>query len=217
MYESIDAMTLFQRFGANLITLIIVVVCFILIAFERSGVAPFLHEAVVVLYQWLLLLAAFALLLGIANVLSVHLQRIQKGQTDWTYSLVLVSACSAVLVAGLLQPSGVTSPTVAWIFDALLAPGQATLYALLFFFMVAAAYQYLRFTNPAGRWMLAGALVVLIAQMPATYNLLPSTVGIWVGWLLQVPVMATVRGALLGSALALLVFGLRFLLGRSRL
>lgn len=210
-------MILFQRFGSNFVTLTIVVSCFILIAFERSGVAPFLHGAVVMLYQWLLLLATFALLLGIANVLTVHLRRIQSGQADWTYSLLLVIACSAVLVAGLLQPAGVTSPTVEWIFDALLAPGQATLYALLFFFMAAAAYQYLRVIHPAGRWMLAGALVVLIAQMPATYNLAPSVLGAWVGWLLQVPVMATVRGALLGSALALLVFGLRFLLGRSQL
>jgi hypothetical protein len=210
-------MTLFQRVGAHALTISIIGLCFILIALERANVTPILHNIVAVLYQWLLLLATFALLLGIVHVLVVHLRRIQSGQRDWTYSLILVTACSAVLVAGLLQPTGVTSPTVEWIFTALIAPGQATLYALLFFFMAAAAYQYLRVTQPAGRWMLAGALIVLVAQMPATYNVLPFAVGEWVGWLLQVPVMATVRGALLGSTLVLLVFGLRFLLGRSRL
>lgn len=209
-------MTLFKRVGFHSLTFLIIGLCFILIALERAGVAPFLHEIVVVLYEWLLLLASFALLMGIAHLLVVHLRRIQSGQTDWTYSLVLVTACSAVLVAGLLQPSGVTSPTVEWIFMTLIAPGQATLYAVLFFFMAAAAYQYLRLTSPAGRWMLAGTLIVLIGQMPATYNVLPLAVGEWVGWLLQVPVMATLRGALLGSTLALLLFGVRFLLGRSR-
>lgn len=209
-------MTLFQRVGSHSLPLFIIGLCFILIALDRAGVTPFLHEIVAALYQWLILLASFALLFGIAHLLVIHLRRIQSGQTDWTYSLVLVTACSAILVAGLLQPSGVTSPTVEWIFSILIAPGQATLYALLFFFMAAAAYQYLRLTYPAGRWMLVGALIVLVAQMPATYNVLPFAVGEWVGWLLQVPVMATVRGALLGSTLALLVFGLRFLLGRSR-
>lgn len=205
-----------SRSGSTYLTLGITLFCFILIALDRSGAVPLLHGIVVTLYAWLLLLASFALLLGIVHLLVTHLRRIQHGQPDWTYSLILVIACSAVFVAGLLQPSGVNSPTVEWIFDALIAPGQATLYALLFFFMAAAAYQYLRVTHPAGRWMLAGALLVLVAQMPASANLLPKVYGDWVAWLLQVPVMATVRGAILGSTLALLFFGMRFLLGRSR-
>lgn len=209
-------MNLPQRFHSTYLTTFIGILCFILIALDRSGVAPLLHGIVATLYEWLLLLASFAILLGIAHLLITHLRRIQQGQTDWTYSLLLVTACSAVFVAGLLQPSGVTSPTVEWIFDALIAPGQATLYAVLFFFLAAAAYQLLRVTQPAGRWMLAGALIMLVTQMPASRLWLPPTWGAWVNWLLQVPAMATVRGALLGSTLALLFFGMRFLLGRSR-
>lgn len=204
------------RSGSTYVTLGMTIFCLILIALDRSGVVPLLHGIVITLYEWLLVLASFALLFGILHLLLTHLRRIQQGQPDWTYSLLLVIACSAVFVAGLLQPSGVTSPTVAWIFDVLIAPGQATLYALLFFFMAAAAYHYLRITYPAGRWMLAGALLVLVAQMPASHNLLPDAYGAWVAWLLEVPVMATVRGAILGSTLALLFFGLRFLLGRSQ-
>lgn len=204
------------RSGSTYLTLGITIFCLLLIVLDRSGVAPLLHGLVILLYEWLLLLAGFALLVGIAHLLITHLRRIQQGQPDWTYSLLLVIAAIAVFVAGLLQPSGVTSPTVEWIFDALIAPGQATLYAIIFFFMAAAAYQYLRLTTPAGRWMLAGALLVLVAQMPASANLLPSLYGDWIGWLLQVPVMATVRGAILGTTLALLFFGLRFLLGGSR-
>ncbi|MBX3012866.1 MAG: hypothetical protein KF832_15230 [Caldilineaceae bacterium] len=201
---------------ATYLTTLIGLLCFMLIVLDRTGIVPQLRGLVLMLYEWLLLLASFAMLIGIAHVLLTHLRRILQGQMDWTYSLILVTACSAVLVAGLLQPSGVTSPTIEWIFDTLLAPGQATLYALLFFFLAAAAYQWLRLTQPAGRWMLAGALVVLITQMPASHALLPAAWSAWVGWLLQGPVMATVRGALLGSVLALLFFGMRFLLGRSR-
>ncbi|MCE7985907.1 MAG: hypothetical protein DYG89_32415 [Caldilinea sp. CFX5] len=200
---------------SNHLFVVIVALCFIVLALQRTGIAPGLGGVVAILYEWLILVSSFALLLGVAHLLLTHLRRIQLGQPEWTYSLLLVIACCAVFVAGLLQPAGVTSPTVEWIFTTLIAPGQAMLYALIFFFMAAAAYHYLRLTTPAGRWMLAGALVVLVAQMPATYNLLPPIYGQWVGWLLQVPVMATVRGALLGSTLALLFFGVRFLLGRS--
>lgn len=199
----------------NHLFVVIVALCFIVLALQRTDVVPGLGSVVVMLYEWLILVSSFALLLGVAHLLFTHLRRIQLGQQEWTYSLLLVIACCAVFVAGLLQPAGVTSPTVEWIFTTLIAPGQAMLYALIFFFMAAAAYHYLRLTTPSGRWMLAGALVMLIAQMPATYNLLPSIYGQWVGWLLQVPVMATVRGAILGSTLALLFFGVRFLLGRS--
>lgn len=195
--------------------MVIVALCFIVLALQRTGIVPGLGGVVAILYEWLILVSSFALLLGVAHLLLTHLRRIQLGQPEWTYSLLLVIACCAVFVAGLLQPAGVTSPTVEWIFTTLIAPGQAMLYALIFFFMAAAAYYYLRLTTPSGRWMLAGALVMLIAQMPATYNVLPAIYGEWVGWLLQVPVMATVRGAILGSTLALLFFGVRFLLGRS--
>jgi hypothetical protein len=199
---------------ANQLFMVIVALCFILLALDRAGVVPLLAGLTAILYEWLILLSSFALLLGIAHLLLTHLRRIQLGQPEWTYSLLLVIACCAVFVAGLLQPAGVTTPTVEWIFTTLIAPGQAMLYALIFFFMVAAAYHYLRLTTPAGRWMLAGALVMLITQMPATYNLLPASYGEWMGWLLQVPVMATVRGAILGSTLALLFLSVRFLLGR---
>lgn len=200
---------------SNYLFSVIVAFCFILIAVDRTSVAPGLHGLVATLYEWLLLLTSFALLLGIAHLLTTHLRRIQQGQPDWRYSLILVTACCAVFVAGLLQPAGVTSPTVEWLFTTLIAPGQAMLYALLFFFMAAAAYHYLRLTTPSGRWMLAGALVMLLGQMPATYHLLPAMYGAWVGWLLQVPVMAILRGAILGSTLSLLFLGVRLLLGRS--
>lgn len=200
---------------SNHLFMLIVALCFVVLALDRAGVAPFLRSVTAILYEWLILVSSFALLLGIAHLLLTHLRRIQHGQPEWTYSLFLVIACCAVFVAGLLQPAGVTSPTVEWIFTTLIAPGQAMLYALIFFFMVAAAYHYLRLTTPAGRWMLAGTLVMLIGQMPATNTLLPTIYSEWVGWLLQVPVMATVRGALLGSTLALLFYGVRFLLGRS--
>lgn len=198
------------------ITVATVMGCFILIALDRAELVPAIHPLVLVLYRWFIILSAFGLLLGVGHLLQVHLRRVLQGEAEWGLSLLLVATALATLVAGLLQSSGVTSPLVEWIFDTFLAPGAATLYALVIFFMAAAAYRYLRITAPGGGWMLAGTLLMLLLQMPISTTLLPTMFGDNMAWLLQAPVMATFRGALLGSALALILIGIRYLLGRAQ-
>lgn len=165
-------------------------------------------------YEWILLLAAVAFLLGVINVTWLHLRRIALGQREWGLSLVLLAVLIAVAAGGLLNPAGSSSPLLAWIFASLIAPGQAALFAMLFFFMAAAAFQYLRVGRPGGAWMLAGALLILVVQMPFAGAWLPLWATSLAQWWLDVPGMAALRGLLLGSGLAMLVVGVRMLLGR---
>jgi len=111
----------------NYFVLLIIIGCLILIIIDRTGLFPFLRLVTTTLYGWVLLLGGFALLLGVVNVLLVHVQRIQSGQAGWTHSLVLVATLCAVFVAGLLDGNGTHSQMVEWIFDSLIAPGQAML------------------------------------------------------------------------------------------
>lgn len=195
---------------------LIAVLCFILIALERSALLPAFRPFVHTLYHWFVLLSGFGILLGVGNVFYIHLRRIIIGQRGWGLSLALVSTGIATLLAGLLQPTGVTNPLVEWIFDSIIAPGEATLFALLIFFMAAAAFRYLRVTLRGGAWMLAGTLLMLLVQMPVSAYVLPDAIDEAMHWLLQAPMMATFRGVLLGSALALLIVAARFLMGRTQ-
>jgi len=198
------------------IWIIILLLCFIIIALDRTKLIPAIQPLAAMLYHWFILLSAFGILLGVGNVFYIHLRQIVHGQEEWGLSLALVTTGLATLVAGLIQGAGVTGPLVEWIVDALLAPGSATLYALLFFFLAAAAYRYLRVTTSGGAWMVAGALFMLLVQMPASANFLPPIFAETMAWLLQVPIMAVFRGTLLGSALALLLIGARYLVGRAQ-
>jgi hypothetical protein len=171
-----------------------------------------LRTIATMLYEWGVLLSAFALLVGIANVAWSHVRRIVAGEAGWLHSLLLVVGLTVVLATGLFSPNGVRSPLVELLFDAIIAPGQATLFALLAFFMAAAAYRYLRVGRTGGIWLLAGVLLVFAAQMPIANALLPATLGTLVNWLVDVPAMAAWRGALLGSSFALIVVAIRFLL-----
>ncbi len=195
--------------SANYLVIAILVAVSLLIVLDRTGIAPLLQPITGTLYAWGILLAAFSLLLGVFNVGWVHLQRIFLGETHWPHSIALVAALVVVLASGLLSPFGAESSLTEWLFDAIIAPGQATLFALLAFFMLAAAYRLLRVGRNGGGWMLAGALLMLTAQAPAAGVWMPPALARFTGWALDVPVMATLRGALMGGSLALTLVAIR--------
>lgn len=163
------------------------------------------------------IIAAFALFLGVVNVLRVHVRKVRERQPGSPYSIVLIVALGAVLLLGLLsppdQPAGPASPAMRWIFDNIQAPIQASLSALLVFFIVTAAYRLLRVRNVESAVMLVVVLLVLVGQV--TVGLVPVLPDIK-DWILKVPAMAGVRGILLGVALGALLTGIRLLLGIER-
>lgn len=193
---------------------VLLVAALVFVAAGRLRAIPALTTITTTGYEWILLLAAAAFFLGVINVLWLHVRRIALGQRDWGLSLILVAVLLAVAAGGLLNPAGAASPLLGWIFANLIAPGQAALFAMLIFFMAAAAFQYLRIGRPGGAWMLAGALLILVVQMPIAGPWLPPWLSNLAQWWLDVPGMAALRGLLLGGGLAMLVVGLRMLVGR---
>ncbi|MEJ5248410.1 hypothetical protein [Caldilinea sp.] len=199
---------------------VLLLTALIFVGVTRMDIAPGATSLREVGFEWVILLAGVALLLGVANVVWLHVRRILLGQRDWMLSLALLAVLTAVIGAGLLSPAGVVNPLLDWIFDALIAPGQAALYALLVFFMAAAAFQHLRVGRRGGAWMLLGFLLVLLVQTPfdgAALGLgeIRGRLANATQWLLDAPVMAALRGVLLGGGLALLVTGIRLLLRRT--
>jgi hypothetical protein len=163
------------------------------------------------------IIAAFALFLGLINVARVHWRKVRERQTGWLYSFVLILSMLIVLLLGLWtppgQPSGASQPVVRWIFENVQAPIQASLSALLVFFVVTAAYRVLRIRNAESAVMLVVVLLVLVGQvMLGLVPILPDIRD----WLLDVPAMAGARGILLGVALGALLTGIRLLLGVER-
>jgi hypothetical protein len=196
----------------NIFVILIIVGVLLLLGIDRFvEIAP-LRSAAVTIYEWGLLLSAFALLLGAINVIWVHVRRVLAGDSGWLQSLLLVVALAVVLVTGLFSATGVRSPLVELLFDTIIAPGQATLFALLAFFMAAAAYRYLRIGRQGGAWLLAGVLLVFAVQMPIANAAMPVALANFVSWVVDVPAMSALRGALLGSSFALVIVAIRFLL-----
>lgn len=188
----------------------------LMLALEPSGALPGLTTAVLWFFRWLVLLGAAGLLFGAVNLFWRHIRRVQGGAHGWLHSLALVVTMVIVIGAGLIDPAGVHGPFLEWVFAHLLVPGLATLFALLIFFLAVAAYRLLRITQPGGSWMLAGFLLVLFTQAPFAAEIWPPALSSLTDWLVDKPVMAAVRGALLGASVAVLIGGLHYMLGRRR-
>ena len=171
---------------------------------------PLLDKVGEAFRQWTIILTAFALLLGLINLLQVHLTRIvRRHEASAGYSVIVVITAALVLVVGLwfMLPS----PPMTWIFDNLYAPLQSAFFALVAFFLATAAYRALRARNIETMWMLLAALVVFAGQTPILGVLVDAR-----EWVLNIPSTAGVRGILLGVALGTIATALRLLIGLDR-
>ncbi|HID87707.1 MAG TPA: hypothetical protein EYP55_10080 [Anaerolineae bacterium] len=164
------------------------------------------------LVRWTVIVAAFALLLGLFNVLAVHGRRIWRREGGWPYSIVLLATALVVLVAGIYGPQ---APSVAWVFQHVQLPLQATFFSLLAFFIATAAYRVFRARTPESTLLLLTGLIVLLGQAPVS-QLLWDRLPVIKDWILAIPSTAGARGILLGAALGIVTTGLRVILGLDR-
>jgi hypothetical protein len=173
---------------------------------------PILDELGQRLVRWTMIVAAFALILGLVNLLSSHLRRVRRRQRGWPYSLILLAMTLIVVVAG---APGTQAYTFNWLFRNVQFPLQATFFALLAFFIATAAFRTFRARSFETLLMVVAGLLVLWGQAPIS-RLLGDWGPVVKEWILAVPTTAGARGILLGAALGIIATGLRVLLGFDR-
>ncbi len=158
------------------------------------------------------IVVAFALLLGLLNVLIVHFKRIRRREDGWPYSIFLVGIALIVLLGGI---SGPETDVVEWIFDNVQFPLQAATFSLLAFYVATAAYRAFRLRSLESIAFILAVIVVLLGQVPIGRYLsdfLPAAKD----WILDVPGTAGVRGIIIGVALGTIATGVRVLMGFDR-
>jgi hypothetical protein len=165
------------------------------------------------LVEWATIVAAFAVLLGLFNVLAVHFQRMVKREGNTFSSAIILVA--ALVVFLMVLPSGGASPESAWIFQYLYQPLEASFLALLVFFIATAAFRALRARTWETALLVVAALIVLIGSAPIASVVSPQLLDLK-DWVMNVPTVAGVRGILLGVALGVVATGLRLLTGIDR-
>jgi hypothetical protein len=171
-----------------------------------------------VFLRWAAFLAAFALLLGVLNLFTVHLTRLFTGSG---YSGVLVFSLLAVLTLGLTDVLGITTAGVETTFDWIQAPLEAAFVSLLAFFLLFAGFQLLKRRRGLGAVLfIISAVFILLSQALMAATFLPASVTTTLGqvtvFIDQVVVTSGVRGLLIGIALGTITLTIRLLAGLER-
>ncbi len=185
---------------------------FVLLGYFFPGVLGGLQS---LLIGWAIILAAFALLLGIFNLAMVHWKKMGSEGRGSVYSIVLlISLVVTMIIAGLSGPTGSWS---IWVFNTFQVPVEISLLAVLAVLLV---YAGARLLLRRPKWntilFIVTVLLVLLGSVPLFFIGEIAPLSVVRGWLAQVPAIAGARGLLLGVALGTVATGLRILIGVDR-
>ena len=158
-----------------------------------------------VLLRLVVIVVAVSIVIGIANLLFVHIGRLARRKLT---SAVLL-ASFGFTIYWYVTRQGDTS-----LLEAVQVPIESSLAALLFLSLVLGGARVIqKRADVWGMLFVVVVLVVLLGSLPLA-ELAP--VQVWSDWLMSVPVSAGARALLLGIALGAVVAGVRALLGQDR-
>jgi hypothetical protein len=177
---------------------------------------PALLNVRIKLVDWAVILAAFAIFVGIVNLLAVHGNKVRKKEKGSIYSFILVLSLFATLLLGLaLRPE---HRIVAALFKSIQLPVEASLMAVLAVTLTYASIRLLRRRlNLVGFVFLITALLILFGTAPLPFlGDIPILSDLVRPFITQVLAAGGARGILIGVALGTLTIGLRVLFGADR-
>ena len=164
--------------------------------------------------KWFIVIAAFALILGVLNLIKVNAQKIQRKRPGWGYSAVLLIAFAVTTITGLFW--GMDRDTVFdFIFRNMFVPLDATMFSLLAFFVASASYRAFRARTSEAALLLVAATLVMLGRVPLGSYIWPKFPAL-ANWIMDFPNMAGQRAIMIGIALGTVSMSLRIILGVER-
>lgn len=143
---------------------------------------------------WFDILAAIAFILGGGNLLKIQLKKMSDRAPGWGYAAVTAVAFLVTLGVGLLKigvPPSTEFPDYAWsgayneqgafswLYEYAMKPLQATMFAMLAFYVASAAFRAFRAKNLEASLLLGTAFIILLGR---TYA------GVWLTqWITENP------------------------------
>ena len=165
------------------------------------------------------ILAGFAVLVGIINLLIVHTGKVRQKQTGAIYSTILVVTLLITFLLGLLAHYNL--PFIRSLYNgaflSIQLPIETSLMALLVVTLTYASIRLLRRQlNLFSIIFLITAFLILVGTAPWPFLGDVPILSTLRAWIAQIPAGAGARGILLGVGLGTLTTGLRILFGSDR-
>jgi len=200
-----------------------------------AGVARFaegLTNAKPSVADWVMIIGSFTLLLGTFNLFQMHGKAVRKKTAGWYNSLAFFISFFLIMTMGFLK-DGLSGPAqtastqlFAILFNGFVQQLDATMFSLIAFYIVSAAYRAFRVRSAEAGLMMGTAGIIMLGLVPIgtiLTNWLPHS-GPLSGlrlenityWLLTWPNMAVQRAIEFGLAVGWLAMSLRIWLSLER-
>ena len=176
------------------------------------------------LRDWAIIIIAASFFLGTANVARLNAQKIARRERDWPYSIALLAGLGFMIVLGfgfgITDDKGAGARIFNRLFLYAYTPMQATMFALLAFYIASAAFRSFRVRSVEATLLAVTAVLVMIGRVPIGAAIsealhLPHamTLESVQAWIMDVPNLAAKRAILIGAALGAIATGLKIVLG----
>lgn len=163
---------------------------------------------------WTIIVIAFSYVLGVANVVRVNVDHLQKRGKDTPYKIILLLCLFFMMGVGII--GGINQGTIFdWFFNNVYIPMQATMFALLAFYIASAAFRAFRIRTLQASLLAITAVLVMIGRVPIGEAVWSDFSG-FVEWIMNVPQLAGKRAILIGAALGAISTGLKVIAGLER-
>ncbi|MGC4047924.1 MAG: hypothetical protein QM758_29365 [Armatimonas sp.] len=113
-------------------------------------------------------LQGFALGIGVWSILTVHLRRVAQRRENWGFSVVLLSGIFAMAIPYFLnsaRPNRYNQAVYAFAFDGAYNALNATMYSVVAFYIVSAAYRAFRIRSVEATVLLGSAALIMLGQI----------------------------------------------------
>jgi hypothetical protein len=182
--------------------------------------------------QFMIVMGSTAGLLGILSFVFHHATKIQRKHPQYVFSWVAIVAFCTMVLVGFLgaqvgswfnmenPQSGFAYGTPAFnLFFYVYAPMDATMFALLAFYISSASFRAFRARNLEATLLLGAAVLVMIGRVPIGEAILINDTAIMAKtseWILDFPNLAAKRAIQIGVALGIASTALKLILGIER-
>ena len=200
------------QFIKNELPIIVTFVAGLIVILGFYLAIPALGELSNELVRWNVILAAFALMLGLGSVVSLHIRRIVKHEPDAVYSYATLLALVIFIVVGVSDTT--QGSNYQWLWDSVFQPLSATTYATTIFFITSAAYRAFRIKNSYAAVLMVAAILTMM-KVGIFAAVIPATPTI-AAWIWDIPNTAGMRAVVIGTALSLAGNAFRVLTGLER-
>lgn len=163
--------------------------------------------------DWVIVVGIFALPLGIFALVKSEIKKL-KNPKEIFYAGTLLFGFFIMIVTGLKREWRETGMLHGDIFSNVLIPIQATIFALLAFYIASAAYRAFRARTVLATILLLTAFIIMLRLVPlGGFSSINQT---GVSWILSVPNMAAKRAITMGVGLGAIATCIKIILGIER-